>query len=254
MALQEATLVVVGDRFAGFSAQEGVLTVTQFLAELHVQAPEPGTRTVVRAGQGVGDFEWDLLCDRVRARGLEDSVTLERQPADLASRAECHKSSEPNALIANLSREGERTFTASLRLHNDNELLLDHQTGEHVQGMVAVEAARQMFLAVTERYFASAHPQRRYYYVIDAMNTDFENFLFPLDAGIEYEVESADLNDPERLSFTVRITLVQGGRTASVTAVEFTAFDESRLKPIEHRRAAKAVGQVHDALREPAGV
>lgn len=274
--MSEATrvLVVVGDRFIGFAAQEGVVTVSQFLSELHSGRHsgaysgaysgtfEEGTVWAVRAGQGVGDFEWQLVCEQIRAHGLEDRMRPVRPLTELASRAECHKRSEPNALIADLRRVDERVFRASLRLHNDNELLLDHQTGQHVQGMVAVEAARQMFLAVSERFFASAYPERRYYYVIESMNTDFENFLFPVDAQIEYRVRAADTGDPERLSFTVEISLLQAGRRASATHVTFSAFDERTLKPKEHRRAAQAVGHtvghtVTDAtrgLREPAGV
>ncbi|GHB06743.1 AfsA-related hotdog domain-containing protein [Streptomyces termitum] len=255
-------LVVVGDRFVGFAAQEGVVTVSQFLTELRAGAYEEGTARAVRAGQGVGDFEWQLVREQLRAHGLEHRMPPVRPGTELASRSECHKCSEPNALIADLRRVDDRLFHAALRLHNDNELLLDHQTGQHVQGMVAVEAARQMFLAVSERFFASAHPERRYYYVIESMNTDFENFLFPVDARIEYLVKTADTSDPERMSFEVEIGLFQAGRRASASRVVFSAFDERTLKPKEHRRAAQAVAHtVADTvtraaadLREPAGV
>ncbi|MGW0532098.1 AfsA-related hotdog domain-containing protein [Streptomyces sp. NPDC003032] len=259
MSATPQVVVVVGDRFAGFAVQEGVATVSQFLAGLH--SGEYGARSghaVVRAGQGVGDFEWQLVCEQVRAHKLEDRVRPVRPQSQLASRTECHKRSEPNALIAELRRVDEELFEASLRLHNDNELLLDHQTGQHVQGMVAVEAARQMFLSVSERFFASAHPERRYYYVIESMNTDFENFLFPVDARIEYRVEAANVSDPERLSFVAEISLLQAGRRASVTRVVFSAFDERALKPREHRRAvhtvAHTVTNAMAEMREPAGV
>ncbi|MFE6228163.1 AfsA-related hotdog domain-containing protein [Streptomyces sp. NPDC057854] len=258
MSTTVRVIVVVGDRFAGFAAQEDVVTVSQFLTELHAGTFEEGPEHVVRAGQGVGRFEWNLVRERVRTHGLEHRVRLVLQEAELATRAECHKRSEPNALIADLRRVDETLFHASLRLHNDNELLLDHQTGQHVQGMVAVEAARQMFLAVTERYFAAAHGGRRYYYVIESLNTDFENFLFPLDAQIEYRVLTSDVSDPERLSFAVEVSLLQAGRRASLSRITFSAFDERVLKPKEHRRAAHAVAHtVADTpvdAREPVGV
>ncbi|MFJ8668138.1 AfsA-related hotdog domain-containing protein [Streptomyces sp. NPDC093600] len=249
------TRVVVGDRFPGFAAHDSVVTVSQFLTQLRAGGYAEGS-TVVRAGQGVGDFEWHLLREQVRVHGLEFRVRLVRPEGELVSRAECHKRSEPNALIAGLHQVDEQLFRASLRLHNDNELLLDHQTGQHVQGMVAVEAARQMFLAVTERFFASAHPGRHYYYVIESLNTDFENFLFPLDARIDYRVQDAKVDDPERLWFSAEIGLLQAGRRASVTRVTFSAFDEQLLKPKEHRRAARAVAHAAAELLvpEPAGV
>ncbi|MDQ8701130.1 AfsA-related hotdog domain-containing protein [Streptomyces sp. LHD-70] len=230
--------------------------MSQFLAELQSGEYVEGPVRVVRAGQGVGHFEWQLICDRVEVHGLQHQVQLVRQHTELTTRAECHKRSEPNALIADLHRVDDQLFRASLRLHNDNELLLDHQTGQHVQGMVAVEAARQMFLAVTERFFAAAYTGRRYYYVIESMNTDFENFLFPLDAQIEYRVLTSELSDPARLSFAVEVSLLQAGRRASASRITFSAFDDSLLKPKEHRRAAQAVAHTLAAtiMREPAGV
>lgn len=111
-----------------------------------------------------------------------------------------------------------------------------------------------MFLSVTERYYASAYPQRRYYYVIDVMSIDFENFLFPLDAEIEYQVLTADLADSERLTFTVQVALLQSGRRTSLTKIAFSAFDEEKLKPTEHRRAVRAIEHLREELLEPVGV
>ncbi|MFI7386445.1 AfsA-related hotdog domain-containing protein [Streptomyces sp. NPDC049813] len=235
-------LLLVGDRFAGFTAQDGVQTVTQLIDGLRQGRYDHGHGPIrIRAGQGVTAEDHRAVRDAFVRRGRAGDLDFPYAEPALANRGEAHKHRAANTLVADLRRADELTFTAALRLHDDNEILLDHQTGEHVQGMVAVEAARQMFLAVSERYFASRHPQRRYSYVIESMHTDFENFLFPLDATVEYRLTRADTADPARLAFAADISILQAGRRSSVTAVAFTAFETHVLQAKEHRRARHAV-------------
>ncbi|MDT7846343.1 AfsA-related hotdog domain-containing protein [Streptomyces justiciae] len=236
------TLLLVGDRFAGFAAQQDVLTVSQFIEEMRLGVYSWDSRPVrVRAGQGVTTEDADNVRDAALLLGLGDRLDLDFRAPALAGRGEAHKHRSDNTLIADLRRDGADLFSATLRVHNDNELLIDHQTGEHVQGMVAVEAARQMFLAVSERYHACRYLDRSYYYVIESMNTDFENFLFPVDATIVYHSLRAELDDPDRLSFAAEISLHQAGRRASITTVTYTAFDAPVIEAKEHRRAQFAV-------------
>ncbi|MFI9269872.1 AfsA-related hotdog domain-containing protein [Kitasatospora sp. NPDC052896] len=245
MSTQPRTVLLVGDRFAGFAVHEGVRTVSDFISELllggYADLPE---RTVVRAAQGVTLAEWAAVREEAARLGLDGRLEFQFAVPDLSPQGEVHKRLTENTLIADLRQEGSARFLATLRVHNDNELLLDHQTGQHVQGMVAVEAARQMFLAVSERFYASSHPERSYYYVIDTMNTSFENFLFPLDATVEFTTTRAELADPSRLSFSAEISVHQAGRRASLTHVEYTAFESALIEPKEHKRAQYAVDHV----------
>ncbi|MDH6624477.1 hypothetical protein M2271_002279 [Streptomyces sp. LBL] len=244
MSATTRTLLIVGNRFVGFAAQDDVLTVTQFVEEMRLGVYSWDTRPIqVRAGQGVTADDWQLVSEQALLLGLAERLDFHFETPVLAARGEAHKHRSSNILIADLRRDGE-LFSANLRVHNDNELLLDHQTGEHVQGMVAVEAARQMFLAVSERYHASRHLNRKYYYVIESMNTDFENFLFPVDATIEYRTVRADIDNPDRLSFAADISIHQAGRRASVTHVTYTAFDSPVIEAKEHKRARFAVEHV----------
>ncbi|MFF6997585.1 AfsA-related hotdog domain-containing protein [Streptomyces sp. NPDC008313] len=242
MSATTRTLLIVGDRFVGFASQDDVLTVTQFIEDMRLGVYSWDTRPIrVRAGQGITADEWQQVYDQALLLGLAERLEFHYEAPALAERGEAHKHRSCNTLIADLRRDGDSLFSANLRVHNDNELLIDHQTGEHVQGMVAVEAARQMFLAVSERYHASRYLDRKYYYVIESMNTGFENFLFPVDATIEYRTVSADTDNPDRLTFTAEIGIHQAGRRASVTTVSYTAFDAHVIEAKEHRRARFAV-------------
>ncbi|MGW9557251.1 AfsA-related hotdog domain-containing protein [Nocardiopsis sp. NPDC055551] len=259
----ETALCIVGDRFAGFAAQEQVRTLRAFTKAVRDgEYDDLAHPLVILAGQGIGEYEWEYVHAVLRARGVWERVLFQDRVPDIVGRGEAHKCRVENVLVADLVRVDEDEYRASLRLHADNELLLDHQTGQHVQGMVAVEAVRQMFLAVTERYHASSHPHRYYYFVIDSLATTFENFLFPLDASIHYRVHRSDLEDPGRLGFGVTVDIEQGGRRSSRSEVEFTAFASETLHEIEHRRAGRALHHYladsgrgdWDVYAEPAGL
>jgi hypothetical protein len=249
------SLLVVGDRFGGFSAQDGVVTVSQLRRQLTAGIVAGKGPVLVKAGQGVGTDEWRDLRQHADRLGLGRQLVFCGRPVRLAVQAEVHKKVETNTLIADLERAGGGLFTASLRVHNDNELLLDHQTGQHVQGMVAIEAARQMFLAVSERFYASRYPETKYYYVIESMYTDFENFLFPLGATVEFQTIRAEVDDPTRLSFTAEISIYQAGRRASHTKVVYSGFESSVIELKEHKRGRRAVDyEVGAAAATPVAV
>ncbi len=77
----------------------------------------------------------------------------------------------------------ENLFSLPLLIDERCELMTDHQTGQHIQGMILVEACRQTFIAVTEEFYMSDKVGQSYY-VINDMNIKFSNFLFPLPAVI----------------------------------------------------------------------
>ncbi|MFC7617738.1 AfsA-related hotdog domain-containing protein [Actinokineospora soli] len=55
-----------------------------------------------------------------------------------------HKRSPENVMLADARRRGPLRLAARLCLSDMNEMILDHVTGQHVAGMVLIEAARQL--------------------------------------------------------------------------------------------------------------
>jgi hypothetical protein len=243
-------LIVIGDRFVGFAQDVNILTVSQARAYLaRFRQQEDSSTLTVRFGQGVSEYEYQLLVEDVERLGLRGQVFFEWVPVSLASRREVHKHNQSNVLIADL-RESDNSYQATLRLHNDNELLLDHQTGLHVQGMVVTEAARQMFLATAERYLVPPSNGPEYYYVIEKMTTTYENFLFPLSSVIILTVRSCRANGTSRISVRTDIEIMQAGRRCALVEVAFTAYAPAVIGGKEAQRAASAIGFERQPERE----
>lgn len=231
------TLFLVGDRFAPFATLPSVRTVSQFVADVRGGVHQPGEHLVLAEGQGLTAFQWDRVRFELDRAGLAESTRIvESDRGPLCGQAETHKHREHNVLIAGLERLGDTRYRAALRLHGDQELLLDHQAS-HVQGMVVLEAARQMFLAVGERFYADgAH----YAYTLGSMESSFQAFLYPLDTEITCEVLTADVSDPEQLDFDVRIDFEQAGLPVASVRMRCSAFRSAVLAHKEHRGAERA--------------
>ncbi|MCI3152324.1 MULTISPECIES: AfsA-related hotdog domain-containing protein [Streptomyces] len=240
--------LVVGDRFRDFAEAVGADTFSGLARLLDAGDLDAVAGPVfVVAGQGIGEYEITYLEDAVQRRQLGDRIVLVPSAGKPAPRQQLHKAREDNVLVAGLTQTGESTFEAALRLHDHNELLVDVQDRVHVQGMVVIEAARQMFLAVVERFFTSRWPQQRYYIVLNSMNTAFSNFLFPVGATLRLTVDEADLSEPSRLTLRTTVVVEQAARDAARVTVDAAAFAPGLLEDKELRRAKGAAAATVDA-------
>ncbi len=230
-------LCVVGDTFAALAEVDGVRTVSQFVRDLRSGAPLP-ERLV--AGQGVTDYELEYLSAALAAR-TRGEVTIEPAAVERVSRGIAHKHRETNVLLADLERVDATSFGANLRLHAENELLQDHQTGQHVQGIVIIEALRQMFIAVFEAAHGLRMAERSFFVVWDALDIRFTSFLFPLPARLTCRIVEEDLSDLNRMSFRVAMEVTQNDVSAAVADVRFGVHDHDRIRAVEDRRADRAV-------------
>lgn len=247
-------IVVVGDRFAGFTDGHTTLTTSQALVRIRKHAEDPMNSDqiciTIMWGQGVSPYEHDLVAAEIQRQTVNARFSVEPHPLKLAGRSLVNKYREANVLVANLEKHAPRECRALLRVHNDNEIILDHQTGKHIQGMVAIEAARQMFLASTQQFFLPNEPSTERYFVINEMRTKFRSFLFPLKADLHFKINSLDNSQPDALRFVGEITILQADKTVTETTVDFTAFAAPKIEAIESKKAS-VVTRILSAQPEP---
>src|ERR1041385_2910951 len=152
---EPGTLFLVGDVFADFAEHQGVMTVSQLARQIRKGAFPSGTGAAsVTLGQGVSQFDVQFVRDTLARRGLTDVVVIDDQALrDRAGREIAHKHRAENVLISLPRRTDPGSFESDLLVDSGNEVMSDHLTGRHMQGMLAMEAGRQMFIAVAEQHY-----------------------------------------------------------------------------------------------------
>ena len=118
------------------------------------------------------------------------------------------------------------------------ELMADHQTGQHIQGMLLVEASRQAFIAVTEEFIYKQEAGR--YYVINSMAMTFSSFLFPLPALVHFEFLEKDINE-RRGRFRAQVRVTQHQTLCATMDVSVTVYPSALIAEKEKLLAEAAM-------------
>lgn len=235
------TFIVVGDAFAGFCRDKLALTVSQLEALLKLP-PEviPGRKRLI-LGQGVNEQECRSILGQLHETpGLKarfDASDLEalvgRAPSALS-----HKRKPVNTLISAPRQVAPGHYVLRLMVDERSELMNDHQTGQHVQGMILIEAMRQSFLAVTEAF----HPfpgSVDTYFVINSMDITFEKFVFPIPAEIEYRTLQAD-TQAQRARHQAEVRIIQCDQVCATAQLKFAVYPNQVISEKEAELAHSA--------------
>lgn len=164
------TLVAVGDRFQEFLANKGTIAVSRLLGLVRAGGADQAGRIVV--GQGLS---------AAQLAELREHVDCAPVPAD---RELTHKRDRRNIMVSVPVQIDERRYAVDLVLDQDNETIRDHLTGQHIPAIALLEAARQTWTAVTERFYPVGRPTTRF--VVESVAGDFDRPVLPLPATLEY--------------------------------------------------------------------
>lgn len=250
--MPEHVIYVVGNKFSDFCRNEGVLTADQLAGMIRRdQAGQLPPRAVFLPGQGLRDADIDAIMTAAEEHHLtrKFEFRLYANRSIRAGRRHTHKWRTENSLISIPRRVHEDLFEMDLMIDDRSEQMSDHQTGQHIQGMVLIEGARQSFLAVTEHFYLDPEGEFSYYFVINNLSVNYSRFLFPVEALIRYEILEKEISAPlERLYFRVQISFIQAGKRATEVEVAFTAYREEKISANEQRQAAAALRWSKESL------
>lgn len=236
-------LLVVGDKFASYVQGKEAITLSQLRGLLSLSIPllSGQSVTVLVPGQGLGDESVkQLLKEAARSSNLSRfDFSLwhklpQRAPASLT-----HKHNPANILISSPQRLAENMFESHLLIDEDCELMHDHLSGQHVQGMVLIEATRQALLAVTEAYLMPKN-DIDYAFVFNALSVNYSHYTFPVGAVIRSVMTEMSTENPKRLSFAAEVFVEQCGHVVSTFTASFGAMEKLRIKKRESMQAVKA--------------
>ncbi|WP_413730220.1 AfsA-related hotdog domain-containing protein [Sodalis sp. RH22] len=240
-------IIVVGDKFSEFSNGRDIITISQLDLITQIPANIIDTASQFIVGQGVReDYAGKVLDNQERNKHHENKLDLTelQQLATTGKNVHSHKELYHNILIGTAGRVSEDLYVMPLSIDERCELMADHQTGKHIQGMILVEASRQAFIAITDEFYMADNTVSTYY-VINEMNMKFDNFLFPLPALIYYELLEKDINE-RRSRFKAIVRISQHTTLCSSMDVSFTVYPSV---VISEREEILATGMTHSVLQ-----
>lgn len=235
-------LLVVGDKFAAYVQGKDAVTLSQLrgLLSLSIALPNQGI-TLLVPGQGLGDESVRLLLlEAASSPNLAFfDFSLWHNLPKRASTQVSHKHYPANTLISTPRQVSESQFELHLLIDEDCELMSDHQSGQHVQGMILIEAARQAMLAISEAYLLPKNGTD-YAFVMNSLAVSYSHYTFPVGAILRSNILERNLANPRRLGFASDMVVEQCGQIVSKFDMSFSAMEKARINKGESMQAVKA--------------
>lgn len=252
--MRDELWLVVGDRFWQFAVDRKAITVSYLRGLLNstrgTDIP-PGPLVLV-LGQGVSDEDVaELLAMALHAPHADrfDFSRWQQRPRRASSYVS-HKLRVENILLSEARQLDDQVFEMSLMLDDHCELMIDHQTGRHLAGVVLIEAVRQSLLVVTEGFYLS-RDGKKHEFTFHDLSVKFSRYCFPFDTRVLYTVREQELRG-QRCRFLVEVVLEQCGTEVVSAIANMTAHTSPLLSKVESEQATKALGQHLAALQSPA--
>jgi len=214
--------VVVGDRIKS-QCRDGVFISATAAEQLMSQLGE-GEKLKLHIGQGITDEQLNILYGRKESMG----ITMDIFPTDRRSRASScatHKLKSHNIAISTPSENGNGTYSSELMIDDANAQLSDHLTGQHVSGMMVIEAARQMTIAVAEAYYVTPSAKGKVNFVTNKMDVTYLDFLLPIHTEILCIPIELRRSGQANFRFSCRLEFKQQGQCLAALGFELSVID-----------------------------
>lgn len=241
---QERLVYIIGDKFKDFANLTSLITISEFKDLLSLPSTMIPKNTSYLIAQGVSISDLNQVLDLMELRGLKKLLPIVNAEQIIKSKESSnlvHKHKPENIMITKPNMIGGDTFTSFLCIDENCAEMSDHVTGKHIQGMVLIEAARQMMLSVTETYFLSENEKNNSYFVLNYVNTTLNQFTFPLDIGLHYYVNQSERSSKGILKSTVTISIIQNEKKAGSVEISFSVYDKGFISEKESQMASKVL-------------
>lgn len=238
------TLLIVSDKFHDFANRNDVITISELynlLSSKNITIPYK-QKILLVPGQGFSEKQVKdiLLLSRETNNTSSFDFSLWRNIPKRASTKLTHKQKIENILVSEPIRETESSFIMDVLIDENCEMMRDHQTGLHIQGMLLVEAARQGYLATMEKFY-TGETQEKNYFIFNQLNVGYNRFAFPLPSSIRLTNTKADFSNPKRQHTTTEIELIQCNDVSASVHMDVTIMPGNRVSTMESRFANQSL-------------
>lgn len=231
---------IVTDKHIEFSNNNEIISSSELINLLSDDNSIIPENTTLISGQGISKKQSKEITETIENSQFKDNITYIDQNDNAIDKKYVHKYKDENVLISEPYKTEKDTFASSLLMGDSCAETSDHTTGQHIQGMVLIEAARQMFIGVTETFF-KPNKDINYYYIFNDIKTTFTAFAFPIPVNIIYRIEEQKISSSGNMDFKVSIDFYQNGTIVTTTEIEFSAYIATIAKRIEAKKAKHAI-------------
>ena len=243
MRKEERSIFVVGDRLKNISSNPDVYTISGLKKLIKSSDDWANTKKyIVHFGQGLSETKVKEVLNFVEICGMSDLIIFKDSKLQSKSSSRLtHKCLSKNIMISEPLKINDETYHCDLMLEDDCDEMNDHVTGVHIQGSVIIEAARQMVLAVSEKYFISPDCKRKLNFVTHKIDTTFHQYIFPIPVVMKYQVSEMKMNRNNNFSSIVHISFIQNDSVTSEVFFKFSVLDAEYLSEQETSLAALCI-------------
>lgn len=230
---------IVGDKFKNYAIYDDVYTFSQFVDVIYLKSKDFSSHNIVM-GQGLSIEEKKMLIIIAAQFGVNDLTNMEEMIVD---KEITHKHKIENVMVTSPIKEANdnSTYMSDLILNDDCSEMSDHMTGQHIQGMVLTEAARQMMLAVAEKYFLKSHEKGNSYCALVRINSEFHQFVFPVDIKVLHKVHYFERKGEGFYKASTKTDFMQNGKITTSIGIDYILDHKGYLGKMEHHLGAIAL-------------
>lgn len=241
----EKTLLVVSDKFNNFTTRKDVITKSDLYGLLAskniVLAQQNKTRLIPGQGFSEEDIKYILHLSKTSKNASFFDFSLWHEIPKRASPSITHKHHSENTLISEPKKISENEFSMHILIDENCEMMRDHQTGLHVQGMLLLEASRQGYLAIFEKFLSEN--QYKKYFIFNNLHIDYNRFTFPIPAELLVSIREADLSNAKKQHAIMDMTIVQCGNTSASCSLDMSIMASQRVSLMEEKLATQSLDQ-----------
>ena len=230
---------VVGDKFREFADNNVILNFSEAL--LHLKIVAQIAKCIV-IGQGVSAAQSVFLQEQLRAVSSLRAVPVLHRLNEKIQKELVDKCDDKNVLITHPTPLHPLQFSSYLIVDEHCTAMADYANCEHIQGILLIEAAKQLFMASVRTQDiapAFAVKQEEMRFTLSGLQVHFENFVFPLAAQLHLTLSDININGLSA-SGVASVRVMQFGRLCSEVIFYAKAHTQKIFSSLEKRGAIKA--------------
>ncbi len=230
-------IYVVGAKFNALSELANVITFDEY--KLCVEQKKLDPKTIVVLAQGLNAEEKDQVMNLTRTSTANIVINAYNKPAPSQY---THKKDVKNILVSDpVVLVSGKKFRSRLLIDDDCSEMSDHVTGVHIQGMLLVEAARQLSIAVSEKFLLDSIQSTDCYFLLKSINTQFNRFIFPVDVSIEHQILDIKTLKGGFKDIVTQTAFIQNNIVATQVDMEFRINAKHILTQTEYQIARETI-------------